>query len=342
MPLDNPRAEESAIAAPPPGVGPERIFEIATGFMAARHLFAAGELGLFEALADGPATIDELATRMGLSRRVVRISADAMSALGLLERRGDAYQNGDVTATFLAGRTPADLRPFLRFFDRISYPAWTGLATALRTGPHQGVQLDDEMQAVFSAGVEAITAGPAAALAATYDFGRHRRLLDVGGGTGSWSAAVARQHPHMEATVFDVSAVAGIARDRLAEQGFAARIDVASGDVMTGPLPRGHDVVLLANLIHYWSPEKDRSLLQRVRNAVEIGDRLLIADFWTDPTHTVPLMAALMAGEFAVICPEGDVYSLDEARGWLAATGWRFVEHGPLAGPISLVVAEAV
>ncbi|HEX3607618.1 MAG TPA: SAM-dependent methyltransferase, partial [Candidatus Dormibacteraeota bacterium] len=81
---------------------------------------------------------------------------------------------------------------------------------------------------------------------------------------------------------------------------------------------------------------------QRVRNAVEIGDRLLIADFWTDPTHTVPLMAALMAGEFAVICPDGDVYSLDEARGWLAATGWRFVDHGPLAGPISIVVAEAV
>ena len=65
------------------------------------------------------------------------------------------------------------------------------------------------------------------------------------------------------------------------------------------------------------------------------------ADFWTDPTHTQPVQAALMAGEFAVHLRDGDVYSVEEVREWLPTVGWRFVEHTPLAGPQSLIVAEA-
>ena len=93
--------------------------------------------------------------------------------------------------------------------------------------------------------------------------------------------------------------------------------------------------------MHYWSPEQNRELLRRIRAAAAPDASLLLADFWTDATHTVPLHAALMAGEFAVHLEHGDVYSVDEARQWLPATGWRFVEQLPLAGPQSLVVATA-
>ena len=49
-------------------VTPEPIFEVASGFMAAKHLFVANEVGLFEQLADGPATLDELAGRTGIAQ----------------------------------------------------------------------------------------------------------------------------------------------------------------------------------------------------------------------------------------------------------------------------------
>ncbi|MDP8932515.1 MAG: methyltransferase domain-containing protein, partial [Actinomycetota bacterium] len=251
------------------------------------------------------------------------------------------YRNSEVAATFLAGRTPTDLRPFLRFWDKISYPAWSGLAEALARGPSKEVfELDDALQEVLSAGIEAILAGPAAGLADIYDFSSHRRLLDVGGGTGSWSIAVVQRWPNVEATVFELPTTAEIARRRIAETGLTSRIDVVSGDAMAGALPSGYDVFLLANLIHYWSPQNNRSLLRRVRDAADAGSRLLLADFWTDPTHTQPLAAALVAGEFAVHVREGDVYSVEEVRGWLTETGWRFVEHTPLTGPQSLIVAE--
>lgn len=323
-------------------VTPEPIMRLASGFMAAKHLFAASELGVFEALAESPATLDALAARTGLTRRAARISADAMVALGLLEREGGTYRNGRVAAAFLAGRTPADLRPFLRFWDRLSYPAWAGLADALGRGPSKEIfDVDPAVQQIASEGIEAILVGPAEALAGASEFSQRHRLLDVGGGTGSWSIAAARRHPELKATVFELPAVAEIARRRVADAGLGRRIDVHPGDALKDALPGDHDVFLLANLVHYWSPDQNRALLKSVRAAAGAGSAMLIADFWTNAEHTEPLMAALMAGEFAVHLKNGDVYSVDEATDWLRATGWRFVEHRPLAGPVSVVVAEA-
>lgn len=324
-------------------VSPAPIMLLASGFMAAKHLFAANELGLFEALGGSPTTLEGLAARTGLTTRAARINADAMVALGLLERDGELYRNSPPAAAFLSGQGPADLRPFLRFWDQLSYPTWEGFADTLAHGPSQEIfELDDEQQEIASAGIEAILTGPANTLAGTVDFSAHRRLLDVGGGTGSWSIAAARQHPHLQATVLELPVVTEVARKRVADAGMTARIDVVNGDAMTGELPEGYDVFLLANLIHYWSPEENRELLHCVRRAAAPEARLLVADFWTDLTHTEPVIAALMAGEFAVHIRNGDVYSVDEARSWLEETGWRFVDHSPLAGPVSLVTAEAL
>lgn len=47
---------------------------------------------------------------------------------------------------------------------------------------------------------------------------------------------------------------------------------------------------------------------------------MLLADSWTDQTHTDPAFAALMAGEFLVITGEGEAYSAQEVNEWLDQT----------------------
>ncbi|WP_322769413.1 methyltransferase [Frankia sp. Cr1] len=283
-------------------VTPEPIIRLVSGPMAAKHVFAANETGIFEALVDSPATIDALAAHTGLTRSAVQLSADAMVALDLLERDGDTYRNG--AAAFLTGRMPADLRPFLHFREKINYPACR-------------------------------------AIPESFDFSAHRRLLDVGGGTGSWTIAVAQFYPHLEATVLELPSVISMTRACIAEADLTSRIAVQEGDVMTGHLPTGYDVFLVANLIHYWAPRDNRALLERVRRAAGPDARLLLADFWTNAPRTEPLHGALIAGEFALHLRDGDAYSVDEVRGWLPQTGWRFVDYASLAGPQSLIVAEA-
>lgn len=323
-------------------VKPDLIFQVANGFMGAKHLFVANEVGLFEKLAEGPASLDELASRTGVPRRTIRILADAMVALGLVERQGNRYQNSPVAATFLSGCSPADLRAALRNWNRLAYPRWMKLEEAVRTdqGVFGELEYTEDEQQIYTEGVEAVTAGTARTLAATYDFGRHRRVLDIGGGTGSFLVAVLSQHAGLEATLLELPQVAAIASRRVAGSPVAGRIRIVGGDFFSDPIPDGHDAIIVANVLHLTLPERNVELLRRIRKYVPDGARLLLVDFWTDPTHTQPLFAALIAGAFLLTSAQGDVYSEEEVRGWLQTTGWRELEHKPLAGPSSLIVAE--
>ena len=312
--------------------------------MAAKQLFAASEIGLFEALADGPAGLEELAGKTAVPQRTVGIVAAAMVSLGLIDQEGGRYRNGEAAATFLAGKPGHDVRPVLRFFNSISYPLWERLADAVRSGEGQAQfgKFDREQQQIFSGGVEALTAPEAASLAAAYDFSGHKRLLDVGGGTGSFLLAVLRRYPALRGTLFELPGACAVARQRLSAEPEGKRIDIIEGDMLKTPLPSGHDVLLVANTVHVLSALRNLDLVRKMRATVQSGARLLLVDLWTNPTHTEPPIAALMSGEFLVMAGEGQAYSEQEADHWLEQTGWRKYERMPLVGISSVIVAEAV
>ncbi|RMH09196.1 MAG: methyltransferase [Nitrospirae bacterium] len=322
----------------------EPILRIASGFLAAKQLFVANEVGLFDALSRGPATLNELATQLHLPARTLRIVADALVALGIIERRDKTYAHSAVSYAFLSGSGSDDLRPFLRFWNRLSYPNWMHYEQAIR-GETPRIRTPqewtDEESRIFSEGVEAITASTARALAESYDFHPHVRLIDVGGGTGSFLVTILERYSQLECTLFELPSVLAVAQQKLSRTPFTHKITLMPGDFLQVPLPPGHDVILMANVIHLLAPDNIRHLLRRARQAVPMGARLLLVDFWTDATHTSPTFAALMAGEFLLVSREGDVYSVEEITQWLQETGWKLNEHRPLAGPASLVVAEA-
>jgi hypothetical protein len=311
--------------------------------MMSKHLFAANDLGLFEKLADRPLTLDELANDLSIPPRTARITADAMVALGFLEKQDDRYRNSSVSQTFLSGKTPADLRPFLRFWNHISYPQWQHLEEALRTnrGVSGDVELDPDQQRIFSEGVAAIQAGPAHAMPEKYDFTRHRKVLDLGGGVGEYLVPILDRFPQLEGTLFELPPVTEVARDALAANPVGSRINIVAGDLFEDAIPEDHDALILANVVHYFDHARNLKLLRRIRERVLAGARVLLVDFWTNPQHTEPLFAALVAGEF-LTSVGGDVFSEEEAKGWLRETGWEYLQTIPLEGPISLVVGEAI
>jgi SAM-dependent methyltransferase len=324
-------------------VTPDTIFQLLSSHMTAKYLFVANEMRLFETLAQRPMTLEHIAERTGVPQRTMRILVDALVATGFLERRDQLYCNGPVTATFLSGSTTApDLRPVLRLWNHIVYPQWLQLEESLRTEQATlgFADFTREQERIFSVGVEALTARSAYALATTYHFGRHQRVLDLGGGTGSFLFAALKHHPGLAATLFELPATAALVRQRLAEMPEAPAVQILEGNFLEDPIPQGYDAVILANVMHLFSPGHNRTLLQRLRTTVPPGARLLLVDFWTDTTHTQPVFAALMAGEFQIVSGEGDVYSTEEVFAWLHDSGWLPIEHKPLAGAASLIIAE--
>lgn len=321
-------------------ITPDPIMQIASGFMAAKFLFAANEFSFFDALKDSPVGLAGLAARTGLTERSARILADGCVAIGLLHKQDGVYSNSAPTDRFLTG---GGLAPGLRFWDQISYPAWTRFADSLADGPSQlAVELPPETQQIMLDGIEAMLAGPTHFLVASVDFSDRRQLLDLGCGNGSWATAALKTNPDLTATLVDLPIAIGVAEKHLSAAGLTDRASVLGADILTDPIPTGHDLVMLNNVIHYYTPDTNTTLLARIAQAVGPDALLVMADFWTDPTHTQPVPAALMAGEFAAHNPDGDVYSVEEVTGWLDETGWQLEQHQPLAGPQSAVIAKRV
>lgn len=319
---------------------PDLILQTGMGFMASKQLLAAVQIGLFEQLAEQPATADELAQRTDTPLRTTRIAADAMASLGLLEKRDGAYRNSPVADAFLSGRTPGDLRPLMSLLAQ-EYEQWRTYEEVVRTGDPSragGARADTE---TYDAAMEAMSGGPAQALTAVYDFASHERLLDLGGGTGAYLTSALAANPGLSGTLLEQPQTAALARRRLAEHPEGQRIEVIEGDFFTDPIPGGHDAILMANVVHNFPPERVPELLGRVRHAAAESARLLLVDFWGNVERTEPVAATLLSGQLFME-GGGEVYSVEHGRGWLEATGWRPVEHRPVAGPMSVLVAETV
>jgi len=358
--------------------------QLLSGFMAARYLSVAAEVGLFEALAAGPATSEQLAHATGMPHRTLRILANALVAAEFLELHDGCYRERQASTARFGGREfpagprlgarlgdhllappaaiwqgfaalwaplaeisrhtgPGVLASPWRLWHLVVYPQWAGLARALRedTATFRFDQLSAEQQGLHVAGIAFLTASAAETLARRYPFGHQRRVLDLGGGAGSFLLAAVKRHRTIAATLFELPAVAVLTRERMANDPAARAIQIVAGDFFETPIPPGYDAIILANVAHLFSPARNLALLRRIRASVPPGARLLLVDFWTDPTHTRPALAALLAGAFQTISGEGDVYSAEELGQWLAASGWRTIDHIPLADALSAVVAEA-
>jgi predicted O-methyltransferase YrrM len=170
--------------------------------------------------------------------------------------------------------------------------------------------------------MDAISTLSARELGAHVDLSGATALLDVGGGSGAYDIELARRHPHLRATVFDLPPVCEIAATKVEAAGYEDRIAVAPGDFLADPeLPPGHDVVLLSMIMHDWTPEQDLAILRKCYAALPPGGLIVISELLVNDEKTGPPAAALMSLNMLVET-FGRNYTAAEYEEWLRATGF--------------------
>ena len=319
---------------------PARIVEIATGYMAAKQLFAAADAGVFTVLADGPLDTDQIAERAGIPQRTARILADAMSSLGLLTRVDGRYSNNAPAQEYLAASGGPDLRPFLKFLNTISYPHWLAFDTTVHTAAPAPLDMSGERMGTFMSGVMTYNSLHARMLASVYDFSRHSRVIDVGGLSGAFLVEALKTNPKLEGTFFATGDLAKFASSTLHDASLGDRVSLVDGDAQTDDIPVGFDLLLLEHVIHRFDSDANRALLARARKSAEPGARLILLDFFLDNDPQQRALDALHAGEYLVI--DGTiVYPEEEVNDWLVQAGWAPLEKLELPGCPRIIVAEA-
>ena len=307
---------------------PQRIIRMASAFYESCILFAATDLGVFARLAQsGTADVETLAAILPADPRGLRLLLDACVALKLLIKDGSNYRNAPDAAVFLVPGSPADLSGALRY-NRDVYQAWGRLPTMVKTGapverPELHLGADPARTRTFVLSMHSRALGIGRAVIPQLDLRGCRRLLDVGGGPGTYSCLMAGANPSLHCTVLDLPAVAAIAAELIAQQGLAARVQTLGGDYRTTPFPTGNDAVTFFGVLHQESPESILALFRKAHAAMNPGGRIHVLDMMTDATRANPAFSALFAVNMALTTENGWVFADAEVREWLTAAGFR-------------------
>ena len=322
-----------------------RIYDYYIAGRQSAALAAAVRVGLFDALADGPLALPELARRVSANARGTRILVRVLLAMGLLRSVGEGFELEQDARRFLVRDEPEWLGGLIDLeVENFLTPA-TVLAALRREGasiyagedPWQVHARDPTRARALNEAMHSISVRPAAALARAVDLDGRRPLLDVGGGSGAASIELARAWPELRCTVWELPSVCALAREYVAAAGLEARVEALEGDMFGDRFPEGCDVVLFAQILHDWPPEKGRGLLERAFAALPPGGLLLIHEKLIEPGG--PLPNALVDLDM-LVWTEGQAWQLEELAALLKATGFRDVELRDTSGYWSAVLAR--
>src|SRR5579872_1300968 len=255
-------------AVQPSGSNPRLVSDLANAFFGSCVLFTASDAGVFRRLAEQDGLdAAALARDLAMSERGIRMLADACVAAGLLLKNGDRYSLTITARTFLTPGSPANLSGALHY-NRDVFSIWGRLPEFVRTGkpverPELHLGEDAARTRAFVSTMHDKAVGMARAVLPLLDLSGRKRLLDVGGGPGTFSAFIAQSFPEIRCTVLDLPAVVDIARELIARQGLSERVDVLPGDYHTTPFPSGLDALNFFGMLHQESPEDIRTLIRK-------------------------------------------------------------------------------
>ena len=206
----------------------ESILELARGFMASRVLLSGAELDLFTLLTKEPLTAKEIAAATKTRLRGIVILLDALSALGFMVKKGGRYQTGSSVALLLSATAPDSILPMVLHMATV-WQNWSQITDIVLGKTTPGLKtkgaLAKENRNAFINAMHAVAAKVAPQVVAAINPGRAGRLLDVGGGSGTYTLAMLSAMPEMRATLFDLPPVIEMARDRVQAADMADRVE---------------------------------------------------------------------------------------------------------------------
>ena len=335
-----------------PDVNP--ILQTAFGFWSSKVLLTAVELSVFTRLGDRALTGADLGAELGLHPRGIHDFLDALVAMGFLERDGDGapakYRNNAAGRLYLDRTSPRYVGGILEMLNARLFRFWGDLTEALRTGKPQNevkhgqkgmfeeLYAEEARLEQFLNAMTGLSRINFEALAEKCDFGRYKTLCDVGGATGLLSIEVAKRHPHIACTSFDLPVVEPIAKKSIAAAGLSSRVRTAAGDFFDDPLPKA-DVITMGMILHDWNLEKKRHLIRSAYEALPKGGAFVAIEALIDDRRRENAFGLLMSLNMLIEFGDAFDFTAADFRSWCGDVGFQRFEVIHLAGPSSAAIA---
>jgi hypothetical protein len=295
-----------------------------TGFLKSRVILTAAELDLFTRLAGGSAGAEDLVQELGCDRRALTRLLDCLVTLKLIFKEEGSYTVTEQGALLSSDHPETEL-PMVLHLSGL-WQSWGNLTQTVKIGENlnrkpMAERGKDSLKAFIGA-MHVVGQKLSMDIADSYDLSSFGKLLDIGGGSGTYTMAFLKKSPKMTAVLFDLPDVISMAEDTLGQEGLLERVELVAGDFYTDELPRGCDLALLSAIIHQSSPEENLEIYHKIHRALVPNGKVLIRDHVMDADRTHPPQGAMFAINMLVNTKGGDTYTLDDIRTALETAGF--------------------
>jgi len=311
---------------------PAELLKLSGGYWSTCALHAGVKLDLFS----HSGTVQELAQATGSSERGLEMLLNALTALELLERRGNRYAATPFAAEYLSRTSPHYLGYIIMHHHHLM-AGWSNLDESVRSGAPVRSRVshdaDESERESFEMGMFNLAMLLAPRIVSAIDLQGRKRLLDLGGGPGTYAIHFCQANPQLTATVYDLPTTRRFAEKTIASFGLSDRISFHEGDFVTADVPAGFDVAWLSHILHSEGPEACAVTLRRAVEALEPGGMLMVQEFILNDSMDGPLHPALFSLNMLIGTPEGRSYSQQQLVEMMTAAGVGSIRRLPLDLP---------
>jgi len=309
---------------------PQLFFQTMNAHQRTEALKTGIELEVFTAIAEGNATVSEIAKRCQASEKGIRVLCDYLTIMEMLTKQGDRYGLTLDSSVFLDKRSPAYIGGAAEF---LSSPMLVGgakyMTEAVRKGgtamPDDGtVTPDNPVWVTFARAMAALMDLPSQLMANLVDPQGDRKLkiLDIAAGHGLFGIAFAKNNPQVEVTALDWKAVLEVAKENAQKAGVADRYSTIEGSAFDVEYGSNYDLVLLTNFLHHFDAPTCEMLLRKVHAALADGGRAVTLEFVPNDDRVTPPDAAGFSMMMLLSTPSGDAYTFAEIERMAANAGF--------------------
>ncbi|NOX32468.1 MAG: methyltransferase domain-containing protein [Deltaproteobacteria bacterium] len=326
---------------------PGSLLEMSGYYWKTCTLHTGVKLDIFTAIGQDTLSLNDINRKLRVDKQGLATLLNALSALELLVKKDGKYSNSPPSLTFLSKGSDKYIG-FMIMHHHNLMESWHKMDKAIIDGRPAGNRASfaegEEQREHFLMGMFNIGMTTAPGLSKELDLSGCKRLLDLGGGPGTFAIHFCLANPQLKASVYDLDTTRPFAEKTINKFNVSDRIDFISGNYIEDEFvqPNAFDAAWLSHILHAEGPGQAKKIIGKAVSALKPGGRIFIHDFILNDNMDSPLFPAIFSINMYLGTPEGRAYSEAQLSDMLKDNGVKNIERLNFKGPMQSGILSGI
>ena len=289
----------------------------------ANIIIAALEFRVFTHLEKKSLSCQTLANKAGLHFEGAEALFNALASLGVIRKVGNSFANTPDGYKHFCENSPHFKKGTI-FLRKENRDEWSKLTNTIKQGRNISDLSNEDpgFREPFTYAMHERSSEFSKPLSKIVTRKPVGKLIDLGGGPGSYSAEILKIDKLAQAVLIDRQASLIVAKEILKKSKVMKRISFVAGDLFEVPFGNNVDTALYSNILHIYNKAQNTKILKKINKSLKPGGRLILVDYFLKNNLIEPFRAALFSLTMLLFTATGKTYTFEETKSLLKKNGF--------------------